>query len=386
VRRFGTAAVAPRTLAILAWSIELKRELVRCNDLFGGGSDSNVHRKQDPEGANELALRIIEAHVPADLSADAQEALLEFSHESWIQDGGRFGAIVYAIVGAQRTGEALDRLHESLANRGALLVLVQPLDAMLPRPHAGPATDARAEARSAAAVSREEVYASIADAADFNRTYVALVVLATVVAGIGLSRDNTAAVIGAMVVAPLLGPNMALSLAMVLGDGPLIRRALTTNTAGLAICFATAACLGLLLDADPSTPELASRTQVTMWDLVLALAAGCAGALSYTTGVPVYLTGVMVAVALLPPAVASGLLLSQGELAGALAALLLAGGNITALTLAAMLTFSWRGMRPRNWWQEEHARRSARLGVTIFVGLLVGLALLIGIAQRYLGS
>jgi uncharacterized hydrophobic protein (TIGR00341 family) len=303
-----------------------------------------------------------------------------------VQEGGRFGAIVFAVLGAQHTGEALDLLHERLADRGGLLVLVQPLDGMLPRPHASPVKDARSDTRSAAAVSREEVYASIADTADFDRTYVALVVLASVVAAIGLTRDNTAAVIGAMVVAPLLGPNMALALGMVLGDGPLIRRAVATNAAGLALCFACAAGLGLALEVDPATSELASRTQVGMWDLVLALAAGCAGALSYTTGVPTYLTGVMVAVALLPPAVASGILVAKGEFAGGFTAFLLAGGNVIALTLSAMLTFLWRGMRPRNWWQEERALRSARLGVAIFIGLLIALASLIVVAQRYSGS
>lgn len=127
------------------------------------------------------------------------------------------------------------------------------------------------------------------------------------------------------------------------------------------------------------------RTQVEVWDLVLALAAGCAGALSYTTGVPTYLTGVMVAVALLPPAVASGILLGDGEVRGAIAALLLAAGNVTALTLAAMLTFRWRGMRPRNWWQLDRARRSARLGVAIFVALLVALGALVVVSQSRLG-
>ena len=144
------------------------------------------------------------------------------------------------------------------------------------------------------------MYARIADTAKLDQVYVSLVVLASVVAAIGLSRDNTAAVIGAMVVAPLLGPNMALALGMVLGDGPLVRRALVTNVAGLTLAFASAAVLGLALNADPSTPELASRAQVAVSDLVLALAAGCAGALSYTAGVPTYLTGVMVAVAYRP--------------------------------------------------------------------------------------
>jgi uncharacterized hydrophobic protein (TIGR00341 family) len=330
-----------------------------------------------------MALRIVEAHVPPDLSDAAREILQALCHETWTHEGGRYGTVVSAVVGSDRTGEALDRLHDELADRGGLLVLVQPLAGMMPRPLAGGVDDARAGARSAAAVSREEVYAGIADAGQLDRTYVALVVLATLVAGIGLARDNTAAVIGAMVVAPLLGPNMALALGMILGDGRLIRRAVATNGAGLALCLASSAALGLALDADPTTRELASRTHVGVWDLVLALAAGCAGALSYTTGVPTYLTGVMVAVALLPPAVASGMFLAGGELERGLAALLLAGGNVTALTLAAMLTFWWRGMRPRNWWQVDRARRSARLGVAVFVALLVLLGALVVGSQRF---
>ncbi len=332
-----------------------------------------------------MALRIVEAHVPTDLSNDALEVLGELGEESWTEEGGRFGAIVHAVVGAQRTGVALDRLHERISGRGGLLVLVQPLEGVLPRPLASPQREARADVRSSAAVSREEVYAGLADTAELDRGYVALVVLATVVAGIGLVRDNTAAVIGAMVVAPLLGPNMALALGMVLGDGALVRRAVFTNASGVVISFASAAALGLAMAPDPATSELASRTNVSVWDLVLALAAGCAGALSYTTGVPSYLTGVMVAVALLPPVVASGLLLSVNEFGGALAALLLAGGNAVALTLAAMLTFLWRGLRPRNWWHADRARRSATAGVAVFVVLLAALAGLIALSRRWPG-
>jgi uncharacterized hydrophobic protein (TIGR00341 family) len=333
-----------------------------------------------------LALRIIEAHVSPALRDDAEEILRESGHETWTEDGGRYGVVVRAVIGAGRTGEAMDRLHERLAQQAELLVLVQPLDGVLPRPLATRVEDARARARSAAAVSREEVYANVSDTARLSRTYLALVVLAAVVAGIGLARDNTAAVIGAMVVAPLLGPNMALALGMVLGDRALVRRALVTNAAGLAVGFGAAGLLGLALQADPATPELASRTRVEVWDLLLALAAGCAGALSYTTGVPTYLTGVMVSVALLPPAVASGILLAGGEPRGAVAAMLLAVANVTALTLASMLTFLARGLRPRNWWQEENARRSARVGIGIFLALFVVMAVLIVFARPFLAG
>ncbi len=332
-----------------------------------------------------MALRLIEAHVTPETSDDAQEILHEAGHETWVVEGGRYGAVVCSVIGAGSTGEVMDALHEQLASRGSLLVLVQPLEGVLPRPLATTPNDARDNARSAAAVSREEVYANIADTAQLSRAYLALVILASVVAAIGLAQDNTAAVIGAMVVAPLLGPNMALALGMVLGDGPLVRSALKTNAVGVALAFCFAALFGLALDADPTTPELASRTRVAIWDLVLAFAAGCAGALSYTTGVPSYLTGVMVAVALLPPTVAGGILFATGEFGSAMAALLLAASNVTALTLASMLTLLWRGMRPRNWWQEDRARRSAQRGVAIFVTLFLVLASLILVIERTFG-
>ena len=321
-----------------------------------------------------MALKIIEVHVVTELAEEARDCLAEVAAETWTEEGGRFGKVVRAVVGGERSGAALDSLHKRIADRGPLFVLVEPLDAVLPRPHASASGERHASLHTAAAVSREEVYASIADGAKLHRNYLFLVILAATVAAIGLSNDNTAAVIGAMVVAPLLGPNMAIALGLVLGDLPLVRRALVTTGVGFTLTLFFAMVLGLMLGVDPATPELASRTQVGIWDLVLALAAGCAGALAFTTGAPTYLTGVMVAVALLPPTVASGMLVSAGEFRGAGSALLLAFGNVTAVTLAAILTFVWRGMSPRNWWLADRARASANRGIGVFVVLLAILA------------
>jgi len=113
-----------------------------------------------------LALRMLESHVPPDLAEEARQILGEVSHECWVQDGGRFGSVVFAVMGSEQTGGVMDRLHAELSNRGGLLVLVQPLDGMLPRPFASSNREARADARSAAAVSREEGYARIADTPD----------------------------------------------------------------------------------------------------------------------------------------------------------------------------------------------------------------------------
>jgi uncharacterized hydrophobic protein (TIGR00341 family) len=210
-----------------------------------------------------------------------------------------------------------------------------------------------------------------------------MALLSTVVAAVGLVTDNTAAVIGAMVVAPLLGPNVALALGLTLADTALVRAAIRTNLAGFALAFGAAFLLGLLFQVDPSIPELASRTRVGLLDLALALAAGTAGALAYTTGAPTYLIGVMVAVAILPPTVASGLLLGDGYLREGAGALVLVLANVTGVSLASMATLMAKGMRPRLWWQAERARGSALRGLLGWIGLLLLLAAALLLARRF---
>jgi uncharacterized hydrophobic protein (TIGR00341 family) len=334
-----------------------------------------------------MALRLVEAYVPEDLVPNAEEVLREAAAEEvWSEQRGPFGAVVSAVIGAGRTGAALDLLHERLSNVGGFRAMVLPIDAVIPRPHASPSQERRSEAKSAAAVSREEVYASVSDGARLDSTYVALTVLAAIVAAIGLTQNNVAAVIGAMVVAPLLGPNVALALGLTLGDGALFRGAIRTVLVGLLVALATALVMGFGLQPAADIPEIASRTHPDLTDMLLALAAGCAGALAYATGSASYLVGVMVAVALLPPIVASGLLLAQEHLEEALGALLLALANAAAILLAAMATFLWRGMRPRHWWEAERAKRSATRGLAVAIALFVVMAVAVVGAGLLRGS
>jgi uncharacterized hydrophobic protein (TIGR00341 family) len=332
-----------------------------------------------------MALRLVEAFLPGDGAEEAAEILRGAASSVdhvWIEPLEGRAALVRAVVGSSRTGSAMDALHDRFSGVAGFRVLVLPLDAVFPRPRAAGEHDERGEIVSAAAVSREEVYAKVSDGAETNTTYLAMTVLATTVAAIGLAKSNEAAVIGAMVVAPLLGPNMGLALGLTLADATLIRSAIKSNLAGFLLAFCTAALLGLGLEVDPSAPEIASRTGLGVSDLLLAFASGCAGTLAYTSGAPSYLIGVMVAVAILPPTVAGALLLGDGHPVDALRALLLVLANVAAVNLAGMVTFVLNGMRPRTWWSAERAKRSVRVGVLIWTALLAVLALAIVLSAR----
>jgi uncharacterized hydrophobic protein (TIGR00341 family) len=200
-----------------------------------------------------------------------------------------------------------------------------------------------------------------------------MVVLSTIVAAVGLYYDSVAIIIGAMVIAPLLGPNVALSLGTTLGDLSLLRGALLTALAGIASTVVLSAIIGALVQVNPASPEVASRNAVGLGDIAVALTSGCAGALAFTTGVSATLIGVMVAVALLPPLVTFGLLLGGGHSAAALGALSLFLMNLICVNLAGVMTFLVQGIRPAIWWERDRAVKATRIAIALWAALLAAL-------------
>ena len=110
-----------------------------------------------------------------------------------------------------------------------------------------------------------------------------------------------------------------------------------------------------------------------------ALASGAAGVLAFTTGVSATLIGVMVAVALLPPLTVSGLLLGAGHVHDSFFAFLLLMTNIICINLSGIITFWFRGISPRTWWEADKAKKSTRKALvswTVTLGLLIAVILL----------
>ncbi|NNG14097.1 MAG: DUF389 domain-containing protein, partial [Gammaproteobacteria bacterium] len=87
-------------------------------------------------------------------------------------------------------------------------------------------------------------------------------------------------------------------------------------------------------------------------------ASGAAAVLSLTTGLASVLVGVMVAVALLPPAATMGFMLGAGEYTLAGSAGLLLAVNIVCVNLSAKLGFLVMGIKPRTWLEQQRARQS----------------------------
>ena len=335
-----------------------------------------------------MALRLIEATVPDEQVEEARELL---SHDDclalWSFDLDGEHTVVAAVLHSQDVERLLDRLSVRFESDSGFRVMVYAVEAMLPRP-VEKLKEKDAAERTRDRVSREELYERIRSGAELNRTFLLQVFLSTAVAVIGLLRNDLAVIIGAMVIAPLLGPNVALALSTVLSDARLAASALKTNIAGVGFAVSLSIALGVLspsllgaLGSAPATlaeiPAVAARTRVGPEDLILASASGAAGVLAFTTGVPASLIGVMVAVALLPPAAVFGLLLGGGEWPMAGQALLLLSTNVICVNLSAVAMFAVKGVSPRRWMDADRARSATINAIVIWGFLFVLLASLI---------
>jgi len=166
-------------------------------------------------------------------------------------------------------------------------------------------------------------------------------------------------------------------LAATLGDSALAKRSLKSNCTGIAVALCIAVAIGWFADADIANPEISSRLQVSYADFVLALAAGAAGALSFTSGVSGSLIGVMVAVALLPPLMVFGILVGDGQFQTSLGALLLFATNVVCVNISGVAMFLYQGVRPNSWWEAEKAKRQTRIAIAVWMAMLVALSILI---------
>ena len=324
-----------------------------------------------------MALRLIEMVLREKDGGEVRELLKEHKvlehRQVRLPDGE---VLVRILLDAEQSEAVLDLLEKRYAGGEGNRVVILPVEATLPRAEPEPAAapgQPPPEEKPPERIGREELYEDIKDAARCSRVYLAMVVLSTIVAAVGLHHNSVAIIIGAMVIAPLLGPNMALALGTTLGDLSLLRRALLTSLAGIATAMVLSVIIGVLVHVDPALPEVASRTRVGLGDIAVALASGCAGALAFTTGVSATLIGVMVAVALLPPLVTFGLLLGGGHPALAMGALSLFLMNLICVNLAGVTTFLVQGIHPATWWEKDRAAKATRIAIGLWVALLAAL-------------
>lgn len=216
-------------------------------------------------------------------------------------------------------------------------------------------------------------------------SYFILIVLSTLIAAFGLVANSTATVIGAMIVAPLMGPILGLAMAMVRGNRKMFNSALFAELLGVVLVVLTGILVALLVGPENiefASSEIVGRTSPTLYDLLIGLAAGLAGA--YCTSNPrlsASVAGVAIAVALVPPLTVTGLCVA-GAVTGnaywsaAFGSFMLFLANFLTIELASMAVFTWAGLGDAGAFTGEGRMRRP---FVVVLGLLAMTTLFLGV-------
>ncbi|MEA2009656.1 MAG: DUF389 domain-containing protein, partial [Actinomycetota bacterium] len=209
----------------------------------------------------------------------------------------------------------------------------------------------------------------------YLKRFASLMILSTMIAAFGLIANSAAVVIGAMLVAPLMTPMLALAASLMYAQMKRFVGSLTVIILGTLGAIVTgwlvAKVAGGSLTATSLSPELIARTSPSLLDLGIAIAAGLAGGYVLThKGAGSSLPGVAIAVALVPPLATVGVALEFGARELALGALLLYTTNLVAIVLSASIVMFISGFVP------DYVRQIARghLGLRLLPWVLALLA------------
>lgn len=174
-----------------------------------------------------------------------------------------------------------------------------------------------------------------------DQEFMVLTLAAGMIATLGLLANSSAVVIGAMLIAPWMLPLRAMAFAILQGRLRLVITGLITLLIGVAITVVLSTLVGLVVSLPLLGSEVAARTQPNLLDLGVALVAGAIAAYASVRSKALSsLAGTAIAVALVPPVCAFGLLLAKTEWSSALGALLLFAANLLGILSGALIALA----------------------------------------------
>ncbi|MFQ4138453.1 TIGR00341 family protein [Nodosilinea sp. PGN35] len=204
-------------------------------------------------------------------------------------------------------------------------------------------------------------------------SFFVMLTLSGVISTLGLLAGSTATVIGAMIIAPLMGPIIGIAYAIALSNRRLMKRAGLTLLWGTLATVLSATLIAQLIGLQTLNDEILLRTEPTLIDLMVAVAAGAAGAFAKSRKhIADAFPGVAIAVALVPPLSTIGIglaLLNQPVFWGAT---LLFITNLTGIIFSGIMVFLWQ-----RYGSLERAQSGILLSILILlvIGIPLGLSL-----------
>ena len=211
----------------------------------------------------------------------------------------------------------------------------------------------------------------------FRKDLFIMIIIASMVAMVGLFTNSPAVVIGAMLISPLIGPITAFAFNTALGRP---KKMLQSAFSGFLLIVAVVAAsaivtvIALQLVALPITHEIQIRTETSPIDVIVGILLGIAGGVAMVSTIPGILVGVAIAAALVPPATVTGIGLGFGDQEMFVGGFLLTSSNIIGLILGCMIVFFVKRVTPRKYYERTKARKYMIVTILSFIilGVLLG--------------
>lgn len=164
--------------------------------------------------------------------------------------------------------------------------------------------------RSYSVESKERAITDLLENTVPDRDFYVLVLGAIILAASGILLDSIPVLIASMIVAPLAYPILSMGLAIAVRDGKLFFRSFSILVMAAVLAIIVGGCFSLFVK---SNFALAERTLISFFpniffDLLIAVVSGAIAAYGLVrTKVGSAMTGIGIAVSLLPPLVATGI-------------------------------------------------------------------------------
>jgi uncharacterized hydrophobic protein (TIGR00341 family) len=214
-------------------------------------------------------------------------------------------------------------------------------------------------------VALDEITTSAKENGKMTVNYLALTAFAAVLAALGLLANNVVAIIGSMIIAPLMGPIVATSLSTVISEKEMFKDSIQAEMAGIGMCIVAGVVVARLFPEPFLTSEILGRSEPRTADVGLAIVSGLAAGICFVYGYATTLVGVAISASLAPPATNVGVLVGMSQynyVQGSLGLLLI---NIFAINVACTLVFWASRIKPTTKRKEIAAKKLFRKRVLI---------------------
>lgn len=226
-----------------------------------------------------------------------------------------------------------------------------------------------------ATVDRVDVLQHVDEAGTLGPRYAFMTLMSAGIAMLGLLQGSGAVIIGAMLISPLMGPIVEMGMALATFDLRTLRESLKTMAVGVALAVAICFLIVWVSPLQAATPEIISRTEPSLFDLLVAIFSGLAGGYATVTRKGETIVGVAIATALMPPLAVVGYGLAVGNWAIAGGAGFLFMTNLLAIALSVTIMARWYGFGRTDTPQQTALQAALIIGAFVLLSIPLGLAL-----------